>query len=301
MNRKIQAVWILLAFSAFAGAGNLWAGTFDGSGVTRPPVAKTQKIMAAPGSQTVVPEGFHVRVAGYNIAHARGNKSDPKDQLAKMKNLRGIVKLLQDQKIDVVGFSEISKGGFRAEFIDQPEYIAKKLGFHHVYAENVKVGWFGMLATQGNAIVSRYPILGSKNHLLSRSDAKHEQRSCLEATLDLGKGKKLVVMIAHLSLEKDEADRQVEELWGFVEKCADPVILVGDLNSRPTHDRIKKLAERMKDTSANLATTFMNKPGVKIDYQFTHGPIKAGKASVTGFQEGYSDHGCLINDYFISQ
>lgn len=85
----------------------------------------------------------------------------------------------------------------------------------------------------------------------------------------------------------------------MISKSAEPVVLIGDFNSRPKSDRIKWLSERMTDASVKIDTTYMNKPGVKIDYQFMKGGIRAGTPSVAGFKEGYSDHGCLMNDYWI--
>ncbi|MBI3039814.1 hypothetical protein HYY75_12345, partial [bacterium] len=96
--------------------------------------------VSSPSRILVSSNGIHFRVAGYNIAHARGNKSGGINELARGKNLRGIGDLLKDQKIDVVGLTEISSGDLRAGFRNQPEYIANFLGFFYVYAENIRMG-----------------------------------------------------------------------------------------------------------------------------------------------------------------
>lgn len=295
--KHLLAVFILLtglvpAWSApFDEEASASVGLQDTSGGADSPT-----LVAPPG-----PAGTSLlfRVAAYNIAHARGNQHGGLNELGRMKNLRGIADLLLANKVDIVGLTEISKGDLRAEFLNQPKYIANRLLAHYVYAENVKKGWFGILATQGNAIVSRYPILSSVNHKLYRSSDKHEQRSCLEGLIDMGNGKRLRFFVAHLSTDKSESDNQVEEIYGFLEKAKEPVILVGDFNLRPTYAPIKWLSERMRDTTVNLNTTYMNKPDIKIDYHFTRGEISNGKAAVLGFTEGYSDHGCVINDYLI--
>ncbi|MFZ2959341.1 MAG: endonuclease/exonuclease/phosphatase family protein [Candidatus Ozemobacteraceae bacterium] len=244
-------------------------------------------------------KGFHVRIAGYNIAHARGSTAGNfLQEMAKPKNLDGIGSLLKDSAVDVCGLTEVSNGDLRAGFQNQPQHIAKKLGFHFVYGENVS-RVFGLMATQGNAIISRFPILSSTNHKLWRKNKKNEQRSCLEGLLDLGKNRRLRVFIGHLSLDSEESTRQIEDIYSMISKSAEPVVLIGDFNSRPKSDRIKWLSERMTDASVKIDTTYMNKPGVKIDYQFMKGGIRAGTPSVAGFKEGYSDHGCLMNDYWI--
>ncbi|HAE38504.1 MAG TPA: hypothetical protein DCG57_07685 [Candidatus Riflebacteria bacterium] len=243
--------------------------------------------------------GFHVRVAAYNIAHARGEESGGLKEIGKPSKLKGIAQLIKDNKISIVGFTEISQGDLRVLFRNQPKFIAKYLGYHHVYEQNYKRGLFGKLATQGNAIVSKYPIVSHKNHNLYKSDEKHEQRSCLEAVIDLGKPGKIKILVAHLSLKADESTKQIEEIWKIAETSKEPVILLGDFNSRPGSARIKWLSQRMIDTSANLNTTFKNKPDVKIDYHFIRGPWQYGTCRVIGFDLDYSDHGCVFNDYWL--
>lgn len=240
-----------------------------------------------------------IRVGGYNIAHARGENTGGLNEVGKPSKLKGIARLVKNNRLDIIGFTEIASGDLRVLFKNQPKFIAEYLGFHNVYAQNLKRGLFGKMATQGNAIVSRFPIVAHKNHNLFRSDEKNEQRSCLEATIDLGIEGKIKVLVAHLSLKAEESTRQVEQIWKIVEKSEFPVILCGDFNSRPKSDRIKWLSERMKDASANLNTTFKNLPDVKIDYLFTYGPWRHATSKVTGFDLDYSDHGLLYNDFWL--
>lgn len=240
-----------------------------------------------------------IRVGGYNIAHARGENTGGLNEVGKPSKLKGIARLVKNNRLDIIGFTEIASGDLRVLFKNQPKFIAEYLGFQHVYAQNLKRGLFGKMATQGNAIVSRFPIVAHKNHNLFRADEKNEQRSCLEATIDLGAPGKIKILVAHLSLKQEEATRQVEQIWEIVEKSEFPVILCGDFNSRPKSERIKWLSERMKDASANLNTTFKNLPDVKIDYLFTYGPWRYATSKVTGFDLDYSDHGLLYNDFWL--
>lgn len=256
----------------------------------------------APAKAVLKPESSlkKIRVGGYNIAHARGENTGGLNEVGKPSKLKGIARLVKNSRLDIIGFTEIASGDLRVLFKNQPRFIAEYLGFHHVYAQNLKRGLFGKMATQGNAIVSRFPIVAHKNHNLFRSDEKNEQRSCLEATIDLGAAPgKIKVLVAHLSLKAEESTRQVEQIWEIVEKSELPVILCGDFNSRPKSDRIKWLSERMKDASANLNTTFKNLPDVKIDYLFIHGPWRHAVSKVTGFDLDYSDHGLLYNDFWL--
>jgi len=260
-----------------------------------------ESLNQAPVKATIKPESSlkKIRVGGYNIAHARGENTGGLNEVGKPSKLKGIARLVKNNRLDIIGFTEIASGDLRVLFKNQPKFIAEYLGFQHVYAQNLKRGLFGKMATQGNAIVSRFPIVAHKNHNLFRADEKNEQRSCLEATIDLGAPGKIKVLVAHLSLKQEESTRQVEQIWEIVEKSELPVILCGDFNSRPKSERIKWLSARMKDASANLNTTFKNLPDVKIDYLFTYGPWRYATSKVTGFDLDYSDHGLLYNDFWL--
>lgn len=298
----MRAIYFVLSLFAVVALGVSGANAtpFDDTPLK---IIKGQETSPEFTAETVIEKtpGFHLRVAGYNIAHARGEDTGGLNEIGKLSKLRGIAKLVKDNKIDIVGFTEISSGDLRVLFRNQPKFIANYLGFHHVYEQNYQRGLFGKMATQGNSIVSKYPIVSHKNHNLYRADDKNEQRSCLEALIDLGKPGKIRVLVAHLSLKPEESTKQIEEIWEIVEASNEPVILVGDLNSRPGSDRVKWLSERMKDTSSNLNTTFKNIPDVKIDYQFVSGPWVFGTSRVAGFGLDYSDHGCLINDYWLQK
>ena len=51
--------------------------------------------------------GFRVRVAGYNIAHARGEETGGFNEIGKPSKLKGIAQLIRNNRIDIVGFTEI--------------------------------------------------------------------------------------------------------------------------------------------------------------------------------------------------
>jgi len=239
-----------------------------------------------------------MRIATYNIAHARGNKRGGLNELGNITYLYGIGKLLKNEKVDLVGITEISKYDLRSGMYNQAGVLSLILGFKYVIGENAREA---LLATsQGNAILSRYPILWSRNHKLYRESAKEEQRGCLEVQLDIGGGRHMRAFVAHLSLKVNESTRQLQEIWGFIKDLKEPVVLMGDFNSHPAAEGICTMKKNMTDASANVNTTYMNQPGDKIDYLFVSGPIKpAGDAWVRGFKEGYSDHGCLLNDFQI--
>lgn len=292
--------WIFTIFlSITLASATLAAAPFDTTTVkisnSTEPLSQSQtKAIVKPDDSLI-----KLRTGGYNIAHARGEKASGLNEIGKISKLKGIAKLVKDNKLDIIGFTEISKGDLRVLFQDQPRYIARYLGYHYVYEQNFQKGILGKMATQGNAIVSRYPIIYYKNHKLYRLDSEQEQRSCLETIINLGAAGKITVLVAHLSLKPEESTKQLEEIWEITQNSKYPVILCGDFNSRPKSERIKWISQRMKDTSSNLNTTYKNIPDVKIDYLFVYGPWRYGVSKVTGFDLDYSDHGLLFNDFWL--
>ncbi|NLI79532.1 MAG: hypothetical protein GX442_24200 [Candidatus Riflebacteria bacterium] len=304
-SRRLLPLFVLLAAAWAVFPGSARAGlSFDDQPVVVGNSADTAggagDAAAAPAA--MAPTGFPLRIASYNIAHGRGVKVGGLNEIAKLKNLKAIAALLRREEVDVVGISEISKHDARAKFIDQAKYLANRLDFHHVYAENTERGW-GLVTSQGNAVLSRHPIVWSQNHKLWRISDASEQRGCLETLIDLGQGRRLRFLVCHLSTNSTESPRQIEQILALVKASKEPVVLAGDFNLRPTSGGIKALAKEMKDASAGLVTTQAVKGSKesKIDYLFVAGPVTFGVAWTTGVKERLSDHDCLINRFWIGE
>ncbi len=305
LSRRLMPLFLLLAAAWAVCPGAARAGlSFDDQpvvvGNTAATAGEGEGAAAAPAA--LAPTGFPLRIASYNIAHGRGVKVGGLNEIAKLKNLQAIAALLRREEVDLVGISEISKHDARAKFVDQPKYLASRLGFHHVYAENTERGW-GLVTSQGNAVLSRHPIVWSKNHKLWRVSDASEQRGCLETLIDLGQGRKLRFLVCHLSTNPTESPRQIEQILALVKASKEPVVLAGDFNLRPASGGIKTLVRHLRDASANLVTTQAVKGSQdsKIDYLFASGPVTFGAAWTTGVKEKLSDHDCLINRFWIGE
>jgi len=242
-----------------------------------------------------------LRVAVYNIAYGRGNDRGGINELGgKPQNLINAAQLLKNQKIDIAGITEISRADLRGGLTDQPSTIAMFSGMpYHVYGENHR---FGLIVIgMGNAIFSRFPILWSKNHALYREKSENEQRGCLEAMIDLGEKGKVRVFVTHLSLNSAESNMQLRQIWQIIKSRSEPSVLMGDFNSHPGSDNINFMSQNMINVSEDSGGTYWpksrqknNQPAEKLDYIFVYGKLeKDGKSWITGFKEGYSDHGCL--------
>lgn len=86
----------------------------------------------------------------------------------------------------------------------------------------------------GNAILSRYPILESKNHDISIAKRGLVRRGTLYAKIEPpGLGSPLHVWATHLGLIQAERNRQVKNVCSIIEgkvPGAQPVVLAGDFN-----------------------------------------------------------------------
>jgi endonuclease/exonuclease/phosphatase family metal-dependent hydrolase len=143
-------------------------------------------------------------------------------------DLHRIGEVIREIGADVIALQEV--GDFRGQTTreDQPEHLADLLGMHMAFGPNVVRGG----RRYGNAILTRLPILKSKNYDLSVP--RREPRGALRCDLDLGGGKPLHVFCLHLGLSLGERRAQEELLLSAdilrdaVRK--DPVVVCGDFN-----------------------------------------------------------------------
>ncbi|MBZ4415606.1 endonuclease/exonuclease/phosphatase family protein [Myxococcus sp. RHSTA-1-4] len=136
--------------------------------------------------------------------------------------------VLREVNADVIALQEV--GDFRAVTPreDQPEHLADMLGLHMAFGPNVVRNG----RRYGNAILSRLPILKSKNYDLRVG--RREPRGALRCDLDLGGGKQLHVFSLHLGLGMSERRRQEALLLSsdILREAArkDPLVVCGDFN-----------------------------------------------------------------------
>lgn len=160
-------------------------------------------------------------LVSYNIRSGIG--TDGRFDLAR------IASVLEPIHPDVVALQEV--GDFRGKTArdTHPEELAERLKLHMAYGPNVVVNG----RRYGNAILSRLPILKSRNYDLSVIRHR-EPRGALRCDLDLGEGRVLHVFCLHLGLKSSE--RRAQEALLLTSDIlrdavrADPVIVCGDFN-----------------------------------------------------------------------
>ncbi|GMV04880.1 MAG: metal-dependent hydrolase [Gemmatimonadota bacterium] len=106
----------------------------------------------------------------------------------------------------------------------------------------------------GVAILSRLPVLGSENRLITRLSTQEEgpprpMPGFLLATVDVG-GHPVEVFSTHLDYRPDPAvrHRQVMDMLAEVEAASHPVLLMGDMNAQPHAPELQPLFAALTDT-----------------------------------------------------
>ena len=165
-------------------------------------------------------------------------------------HLPEVIDFLKNADADVIALQEvIVKDG-----TNTAELIAEALGYAFAYYPAIQKDY-----QQGNAIVSRYPIVESKPHLLSDENlyaetAETEPRIAVETTLvvdDIN----IKVFSVHLAYSfkfqpSQMRELQVDNLLKVLPKIS--TILMGDFNSHPDNSSIKKLSETMRNADQKL-------------------------------------------------
>jgi endonuclease/exonuclease/phosphatase family metal-dependent hydrolase len=186
-------------------------------------------------------------------------------------DLHRIGETLREINPDIVALQEC--GDFRGatDHQEHPELLAELLGLHMAFGPNVVQNG----RRYGNAILSRLPILRSRNYDLTVK--RKEPRGALRCDLDLGEGEALHVFSLHLGLSMGERRQQEKALLlsADILKDAvreDPLIVCGDFNywwSGPVPSLVR---ESIHDVALQLGTsqrTFPSKfPLFRLDRIF---------------------------------
>ena len=250
------------------------------------PFAVGTSVKAAESSDL---EKVQIRVLSYNIHHAEG--SDGK--LA----LKRIGDVIKDSQADVIGLQEVDNNfGSRSNFEDQAKLLSEYLGMEYAYGANLDNGGH----QYGTAVLSKYPIVSSKNHLLF---SMSEQRGLLETVVDV-KGTQFRFFNTHLDhLKAEERTQQIKEVLEWAGKNEGPAIFVGDFNALPDSAEMQPMMQAYNDVFGSLGqnedyTDPLPNPVKRIDYIFASKNIGMKKANVllTETTRVASDHLPIIAD-----
>ncbi|PUB10809.1 endonuclease/exonuclease/phosphatase family metal-dependent hydrolase [Paenisporosarcina sp. OV554] len=222
-------------------------------------------------------ESVDVKVMSYNIHHGEGTD--------RVLDLERIAQVIENSEADIIGLQEVDNHwSSRSNFEDQANTLAKRLGMFYVYAPNLDNAPLieGEPRRQyGTAILSKYPILDSENHKLTKI-GNTEQRGLLEATINV-KGNQVHFYNTHLALTSAEREIQIREVNELAGQVKGPKIIMGDLNAKPESPEMQLMISNYSDAFADkpAAYTYSSiNPTVRIDYIFTTDNIETVNAEV---------------------
>ncbi|MCB2015935.1 MAG: endonuclease/exonuclease/phosphatase family protein [Hydrogenophaga sp.] len=168
-----------------------------------------------------------VRVATYNI-HKGVQGLGPARRL----EIHNLAHAVEQFDADVVCLQEVrrlhrklQKHFTRWPELEQADYLSPE-GYESVYRTNA----FTRHGEHGNALLSRWPVLGTQHSDVS--DHRFEQRGLLHVHL-LIDGREVHVIVVHFGLMHASRERQVQRLGRYVSQAvpADaPLIVAGDFN-----------------------------------------------------------------------
>lgn len=236
-----------------------------------------------------------VRVMSWNIAAGGGD-------------LERIAATIRAAAPDIVGLQEVDvRWSERSAFADQATLLARMLDmevrFGPIYSiagdSVVEAGAPALAREFGVAILTKHPVMESRNHVISRlstqttSPEPRPHPGFLEVVVNL-RGRRIRVFDTHLDYRADPRVRtmQAGEMLEIVRTGAAPTILLGDLNASPDAAELQPLFSSFADAwsvaSGSGLTYPSTAPQKRIDYILISPHFRALRADV--LQSDASDH-----------
>lgn len=230
------------------------------------------------GCATPQPEPVTLRVLAYNIKRGYGN-----DGVA---DIRRAARFIDDLQVDLVVLQEIDKGVERSGREDQMAILSEVTGMHGRFGAFMPYqgGEYGM------GLLSRFPIVESRNHRLPRGT---EPRTALDARVALPGGAELVLCSVHLYRTEAERLAQMEAIVEVYVDEAGPMILAGDFNSTPGSGVMELAGAHWTnlDKGADRMTFSATDPQREIDFVLVRPAERFDVRSVDVLEEPViSDH-----------
>lgn len=206
-----------------------------------------------------------VRVLSYNIHHAEG--VDGKLDLERIANV------IRDAKPDLIALQEVDRNTKRTNNADQAQQLAELTGMHYCFGPNIDLQG----GQYGNAVLSRWPIVQYKNHLLPCLN-NGEQRGVIDAVVDSPHGP-IRLLATHLDHRSDSAERMASvKLLSLDDESTPkamraeglneiPALLAGDLNADWDSDVFREVLQHWSVPHKQaLPTIPVDVPKRQIDF-----------------------------------
>ncbi|WP_153555516.1 endonuclease/exonuclease/phosphatase family protein [Roseimaritima sediminicola] len=202
-----------------------------------------------------------LKVMSYNIHIA----SPPSKPDYSHKDLQAVADVIRRTSPDIVGLQEVDKYTVRSgKQSHQAKDLAESTGMHYHFAS----ASYKSDGEQGQAILSRYPILKAESHRLpAPQGASGETRSLAIVLVEI-EGTKVAFMTVHLDHRSDTIRKfQIETLLKHTQRYEEyPVILGGDFNMEPDDENFRLLKSQFGMlTEAHPLTYPQRNPQKAID------------------------------------
>ncbi|MGQ9630967.1 MAG: endonuclease/exonuclease/phosphatase family protein [bacterium] len=214
-------------------------------------------------SKTKSRNGRNITVMTYNIGYASGMKNNKGSVLSRaeiLNNLDSIARAARKNEVDILAVQEIDFRSKRSHYIDQVDYLARKLEFP--YTARI-VNWdkryvpfpptlsfgkhFGRMES-GQAVLSRFPIVENRAYYFRKPDfpffvkAFYLDRAAQYARIELRPGDTIDLYNVHLEAFDDKTRwAQAEELLKIMGGNGfERGFVLGDFNAIPPLARVKR-------------------------------------------------------------
>ena len=142
------------------------------------------------------------------------------------RNTGRILSFIKAEKPDIIGLVEVDEGSYRSHRINQAEWIARELGYEHVYqskyGEKSLARRVPVLNRQGNAFITNRSIETQQFHFFKTGIKK----LVIELEFD-----SFIIFLVHLSLKYRHRQHQLTDLYNLFSSAKKPMIVAGDFNA----------------------------------------------------------------------
>lgn len=210
-------------------------------------------------AQAAAPDTTSVRVMDYNLHDAvnTDGRVDPE----------ALARVIEDSGADIVGLQEVSRGWLIWGGMDMLHWLSQRLDMPYMWGPTADAQW-------GNAILSRYPIVGYGTFDLPPEDVLL-LRGFIAVQVDID-GELLTVVDTHFSEREGQDEIRATQAATILQVWdnSGSTVVMGDLNSLPDSEAVANMLNAgFIDVSREIGeqptyTYYSANPDHQIDYIF---------------------------------
>ena len=200
-------------------------------------------------------------------------------------NIAYAAQVISDMAPDLVNVNEVRNRSADVGRANQAQQLGDLLGMSWRFGKSIPF----MGGMYGNAMLSRYPVLSSEVVHIPDIGPQFEHRTVFKNVLDI-QGQTLTLLGSHFGLSAAEQENGVKTVLSLAEKIDGPIVLMGDLNTRPDDPVLAPLYEVFTDCFGGAVTPHTYpaiSPEIKIDYIMVRGLTVLNALSISSLN---SDH-----------